>query len=178
VFDGKRIAKRSSLGTPRADTWASIERGFQAAVDGAELIVMHDTAATRDEPLSFLRCINRALPPQKHGTSLPAAWARPFASLNLLRPWEPRPLYSDQRWITPSASTILLFQATNHAVRCLLLHRPSEGTAQRCACSRLLSACRSPRCDTRATRSLIICGAVPCKGSECEFVMTANSGPV
>jgi hypothetical protein len=43
VFDGKRIAKRGSPGTPRAGTWVSIEPGFQVAVDGAELIVMHDT---------------------------------------------------------------------------------------------------------------------------------------
>jgi hypothetical protein len=43
VFNGKRIAKRGSPGTPRAGTWLPIEPGFQVAVDGAELIVMHDT---------------------------------------------------------------------------------------------------------------------------------------
>ena len=31
---------------------------------------------------------------------------------------QPRPLYSDQRRITPFASTMLLSQATYHAVRC------------------------------------------------------------
>jgi hypothetical protein len=38
VFDGKRIAQR---GVPGA--WVSIEPGFQVVVDGAELIVIHDT---------------------------------------------------------------------------------------------------------------------------------------
>jgi Tyrosinase co-factor MelC1 len=42
VFDGKRIAKQGNPGTSRAGTWVSIEPGFQVAVDGAELIVMHD----------------------------------------------------------------------------------------------------------------------------------------
>jgi hypothetical protein len=43
VFDGKRIAKQGNPGTSRAGTWVSIEPGFQVAVHGAELIVMHDT---------------------------------------------------------------------------------------------------------------------------------------
>jgi hypothetical protein len=38
VFDGKRIAQRGVAGA-----WVSIEPGFQAVVDGAELIVIHDT---------------------------------------------------------------------------------------------------------------------------------------
>jgi hypothetical protein len=44
VFDGKRIAKRGNPGTPWASTWVSVEPGFQVAVDGAELIVMHYTS--------------------------------------------------------------------------------------------------------------------------------------
>jgi Tyrosinase co-factor MelC1 len=43
VFDGKRIAKQGNPGTPWAGTWVSLEPGFQVAVDGAELIVMHNT---------------------------------------------------------------------------------------------------------------------------------------
>jgi hypothetical protein len=43
VFDGKRIAKQGNPGTSWAGTWVSIEPGFQVSVDGAELIVIHDT---------------------------------------------------------------------------------------------------------------------------------------
>jgi hypothetical protein len=38
VFDGKRIAQQGGTGA-----WVSIEPGFQVVVDGAELIVIHDT---------------------------------------------------------------------------------------------------------------------------------------
>jgi hypothetical protein len=38
VFDGKRIAQQSDPGM-----WVSIEPGFHVLVDGAELIVIHDT---------------------------------------------------------------------------------------------------------------------------------------
>ena len=43
MFDGKRIAKQGNPGTSRAGTWVSIEPGYQVSVDGAELIVIHDT---------------------------------------------------------------------------------------------------------------------------------------
>src|ERR1700722_15063468 len=41
-----------------------------------------------------------------------------LAPLKSLGREQPRPLYSDQRRITPFASTMLLSQATYHAVRC------------------------------------------------------------
>ena len=43
VFGGMRIAKRGNPGTPQAGTWISLEPGFQVAVNGAELVVIHDT---------------------------------------------------------------------------------------------------------------------------------------
>jgi FtsP/CotA-like multicopper oxidase with cupredoxin domain len=43
VFAGMRIAKRGNPGTPQAGTWISLEPGFQVAVNGAELVVIHDT---------------------------------------------------------------------------------------------------------------------------------------
>jgi hypothetical protein len=46
VFNGTRIAMRGHPGTPQAGTWVSLEPGFSVAVDGAELVVIHDTTPT------------------------------------------------------------------------------------------------------------------------------------
>ena len=42
IFNGKRIAKRGTPGTPQAGTWVFLEPGFHLARDGAEVIVVHD----------------------------------------------------------------------------------------------------------------------------------------